>query len=165
MATQLVYIPEIINGTWTSLRKHYTIPTTCTKCSATRGLVKNFSTTTYGAIIRAKCPSGCSETYEDLRLQAEAYKNNTTTVVAKPGGMFKNAPHKGAASSLPLPAELAFFKQKGPTWTPDTIIGQGYSSQDGMHCSKASCKEFVPFAGPNQPDGKTFVCRKCRVRI
>ena len=34
------------------------------------------------------------------------------------------------------------------------------SDQDGMICS--SCKKFIPYAQPNQPDNKTLICYSCR---
>jgi hypothetical protein len=39
-------------------------------------------------------------------------------------------------------------------------VTQTSSNQDGMFCS--NCKNFFPYAQPNQPDNKTLICYSCR---
>lgn len=151
-------LPEIINGVWSGRMVDYTVPDRCLQCGTLRTWVKNFSTVTYGTIKRAKCGKpGCSgETYEELRIAAGSNNKNPTTTSSKPATVIKDIDR-----AIPL----SFFKPKMDPWKPDTRVGAGFTSNDGMICCNSSCKEFVPFAQPNQPDKKTFICRKCRVRI
>ena len=140
--TQNWTIPEIVNGNWTKKLIRVTVPNKCSLCSVQRTDVYNVNNKNYGHLIRAKCTKGCDESYESVRLQAEAYK-----------GVSKNG-----EKVIPT----SFFKPKFEPWEPSTRLGTGKTSQDGMNCSNKACNEFVPYAESNSACGKKFTCRKCR---
>jgi len=146
--TQSWHIPEIITGIWTNKSKfiNVLVPSKCTKCGTTRCAPTQVRNPTYGSIIRAYCTKvpACKEEYEDIRIQGENYKG-------------------GKSGGVAIPKE--FFKPKFDPWVPDTRVGTGLDSTSGMYCTGKHCKgynEFVLYAAPNQPDGKSFHCRRCR---
>lgn len=136
--TQSMYIPEIINGTWSRKYITITVPSNCTKCGGKRTSIVYVNNKAYGRISRANCIAGCNELYEDFRKQAEAYK--------QAGG--------GFSSPAIYKAKLKF-----DPWVPDTIVGSGID--DGMNCAGKYCNEYFKYAQSNQPNG-TFLCRRCR---
>jgi hypothetical protein len=42
----------------------------------------------------------------------------------------------------------------------ESMIHKISQRMDGMCCDR--CQDFMPMAGPNQEDGKTFICWSCR---
>lgn len=133
---QFWHIPEIVSDTWTNKLIGVKVPAICTKCGAQRDIMRSVRDPKYGHLSRSYCIKGCKETYEEIRLQAEAYKAGA-----------------GAATSTKL---------KFDPWVPSTRVGTGHTSREGMTCNNKICKEFIPYAEPNQKDGKTFLCRRCR---
>lgn len=144
-------IPEIINGVWTKKFIIAIVPANCTKCGTKRSTTYSVNSATYGRIIRAQCTATtpCNETYEEIRLQHESHKAGKAGTKVSPG--------------VTIPKE--FFKPKFDPWVPDTRVGTGHDSTKGMCCTGRYCKghnEFTPYAEANQPDGKSFHCRRCR---
>lgn len=133
-------IPEIISGNWTGKFIKVNVPSLCSKCGAKHSMVFSVVNKTYGKIQRANCLKGCIESYEEIKIYAEKHKNT------------------GKVSKIPT----SFFKGQMDPWVPETRIGSGFTSSDGMNCANKKCNQFVPFAAANQSDGKTFICRGCR---
>lgn len=106
-------------------------------------------------------PVECSKCGRDRQSQSKVYKNLLYGTTIRPKCIHGC---KESYEELKLQSEYlkSGFVPKFVPWKPDTRVGSGFTSKDGMNCHNRTCNEFVSFAMPNQDDGKTFICRRCR---